>query len=329
MSYPPAAGPSDLGAGPWFPFERCAVPSLRASLVGPQPGKPGRVGFARRRLGLATTASAVGLLALTGCSATVQRGFLPKGATTQSERVTSLWTGSWIAALAVGVLVWGLILWCVVAYRRRGESGLPVQLRYNVPIEILYTVVPLFMIGVLFFYTARDEAELLKVSNDRPVNVINVVGKRWAWDFNYITDGAYESTVQVPLTGTDVSESELPTLYLPINEQTRFVLTSRDVIHSFWVPAFLMKMDMIPGRVNTFPSNPTQLGTYVGRCAELCGAYHSEMLFRVKVVTRAEYDQHLADLKQRGQSGILPDSLNLEELAPGEREKIPTVGSNS
>ncbi len=268
------------------------------------------------------------LVGLSGCSATVKRGFLPEGGTTDAERITSLWNGAWIAALAVGVLVWGLILWCVVAYRKRSE-GLPVQLRYNVPIEILYTVVPLFMVGVLFFFTARDEAVLLRVSKPQDVNVVNVAGKRWAWDFNYLSGGAYESTVQVPITGRDLRQEEIPTLYLPVNEPTQFVLTARDVIHSFWVPAFLHKTDMIPGRVNIFEVTPKRVGTYAGKCAELCGSYHSQMLFQVKVVPRAVYDQHLEDLKAKGQTGSLDDSLNLEQLEPGEREKIPTLlGSN-
>ncbi|MGL5859451.1 MAG: aa3-type cytochrome oxidase subunit II [Angustibacter sp.] len=285
-----------------------------------------------RRAGVVRAAFAVVAAGLpSGCSATLQRGWLPEGATTDADRITSLWNGSWIAALAVGVLVWGLTLWCVVAYRKRKKDvGLPVQLRYNVPIEILYTVVPLFMVGVLFFYTARDEAALIKTSEGaqlQGVNVINVVGKRWAWDFNYLTGDAFESTEQVPVTGSDVSQDEIPTLYLPVNERTQFVLTARDVIHSFWVPAFLRKTDMIPGRVNKFEVTPTRVGTFRGRCAELCGAYHSQMIFQVRVVPRAEYDRHLADLRARGQDGILPDSLNQEQLAPGEREKIPAVGS--
>jgi cytochrome c oxidase subunit II len=273
-------------------------------------------------------AAVFGAWSLAGCSASARRGFLPEGTTSDADRVTSLWNGSWIAALGVGVLVWGLILWCVVAYRRRpDDEGFPVQLRYNVPIEILYTVVPLFMVAVLFYYTARDESALLKVSDGKDVNVVNVVGKRWAWDYNYLSGDAYESTVQVPVSADDVSQTQLPTLYLPVDERTRFVLTSRDVIHSFWVPAFRMKMDMIPGRVNTFEVKPTQIGVFAGRCAELCGAYHSQMLFQVKVVSRLDYDAHLAGLTAAGQSGSLPDSLNLEELAPGEREKIPSVRS--
>ena len=132
-------------------------------------------------------AAAAGLtsLALTGCAGRVEDGLLPRGVTQGAERVTNLWVGSWIAALLVGALVWGLIIWCVVAYRRRKDDDgtLPVQLRYNVPLEILYTVVPVFMIAVLFFYTQRDEAVLLDTSA-KPDVVVNVVGKQWCWDFN-------------------------------------------------------------------------------------------------------------------------------------------------
>jgi cytochrome c oxidase subunit 2 len=271
-------------------------------------------------------ATAVAGLALSGCTATERRGFLPEGVTTDKDVVTNLWVNSWIAALAVGALVWGLIIFCVVAYRRRKDDDtIPVQLRYNLPIEILYSVIPLFMIGALFYYTARDETTLIKVS-DNPNNVVNIVGKRWAWDFNYLSDNVYEATVQTPVTPSGVDQAAAPVLYLPVDKSTQFVLTSRDVIHSFWVPAFLMKMDMLPGLVNTFQVTPTEIGTYSGKCAELCGTYHSQMLFSVKVVSQADYDQHMADLKAKGQTGLLPNSLSLEQLQPGQAEKIPNVG---
>ena len=96
------------------------------------------------------------------------------------------------------------------------------------------------------------------------------------------------------------------------------MLTARDVIHSFWVPAFLQKMDMIPGRVNRFQVTPTQEGTFKGKCAELCGAYHSQMLFNVKVVSRAEYEQHMDELRAKGQSGLLNNTLNRTELMDGQ-----------
>ena len=173
----------------------------------------------------------------------------------------SLWNWSWTAALAVGALVWGLIAWCVVAYRRKKDDvGLPEQLRYNVPLEILYTVVPLFMVAVLFFYTARDETALLNVSKTPDVTV-NVVGKQWSWDFNYVEAKTYESGTQAELTGKPGVQKTLPTLYLPVNKRTEFVLTARDVIHSFWVPQFLQKLDMIPGKVNRFAG-----GSHRDRC---------------------------------------------------------------
>ena len=157
--------------------------------------------------------------------------------------------------------------------------------------------------------------------------MVNVVGKRWAWDFNYTTANTYETSTQVNTAGAEVGQ--LPTMYLPVNRRTEFVLTARDVIHSFWVPAFLQKMDMIPGRVNTFQVVPDRVGTFTGKCAELCGAYHSEMLFQVKVVSQADFDARMTDLRAKGQDGQLDNTLNPSPLAPGESEKIPTVAGSA
>jgi cytochrome c oxidase subunit 2 len=250
-----------------------------------------------------------------------------QGVTDQAGRITSLWNGSWIAALGVGVLVWGLILFCVVAFRRKkDEVGLPEQLRYNVPIEILYTIVPLFMVAVLFFYTARDESALLDISK-KPDVTINVVAKQWSWDFNYVEAGTFESGTQAELTGAPGVAATLPALYLPVNRRVEFVLTSRDVIHSFWVPQFLQKLDIIPGKVNRFQVVPTEIGTFEGKCAELCGAYHSSMLFQVKVVSQAAYDAHLAQLRARGNIGMLDNSLSREKIQPGQQQYLPTGGT--
>jgi cytochrome c oxidase subunit II len=266
-------------------------------------------------------------VALSGCGASVKRGFLLVGVTDQSGRITSLWNGAWLAALGVGVLVWGLILWCVVAFRRKkDEVGLPEQLRYNVPIEILYTIVPLFMVAVLFFYTARDESALLDISK-KPDVTINVVAKQWSWDFNYVDAGTYESGTQAELTGVPGVAATAPALYLPVNERVEFVLTSRDVIHSFWVPQFLQKLDVIPGKVNRFQVVPTEIGTFEGKCAELCGAYHASMLFQVKVVSLADYDAHMAELKAAGNLGMLDNSLSRSKIQPGDQQYLPTGGS--
>ena len=81
-------------------------------------------------------------------------------------------------------------------------------------------------------------------------------------------------------------------------------MVSPDVNHGFWVPDFLFKMDVIPGRMNKFELTPNKLGTFAGKCTELCGLDHARMLFDVKVVSRAEYDAHIADLKTKGQTGV-------------------------
>jgi cytochrome c oxidase subunit 2 len=276
-----------------------------------------------RRLGSLALLGGLAATLLGGCASGELRGnastgWLPPAVTEGGKTVTTLWIGAWIAAIAVGLLVIGLIVWCIAAYRRKKDDNeLPVQLRYNIPIEILYTVVPVFMVVVLFYYTARDEASLTDTSKTPDVT-INVIGKQWSWDFNYLDDDVHEAGTQAILTGQPGAETTIPTLYLPVGERVEFELTSRDVIHSFWVPAFLQKMDMIPGRVNKFQVVPTQEGTFRGKCAELCGAYHSQMLFNVKVVKRTEYDQHMAELRAAGQSGLLDNSLNREPLMDGQ-----------
>ncbi|MGG5257647.1 aa3-type cytochrome oxidase subunit II [Phycicoccus avicenniae] len=287
----------------------------------------------RRRPGARVLAGALGVLALGGCASGELRGnastgWLPPSVTESGETVTRLWIGAWIAAIAVGLLVIGLIVWCIVAYRRKqDDTELPVQLRYNIPIEILYTVVPMLMVVVLFYYTARYESELVGTSK-QPDLKVNVVGKQWSWDFNYVNDDVHEVGTQAILTGKPGAEETIPTLYLPVNERVEFVLTARDVIHSFWVPAFLQKMDMVPGRVNRFQVVPTQEGTFKGKCAELCGAYHSQMLFNVKVVSRAEYDQHMADLRAADQTGLLNNTLNREQLMKGQLDNETVDGGN-
>jgi cytochrome c oxidase subunit II len=268
-------------------------------------------------------------LLLSGCAsgewpeASASNFFLPDasiGATNMTDRISALWDGSWIAALVVGILVWGLTIWCVVAYRRRkNDPELPPQVRYNMPIEILYTIVPVMMVGVLFYYVARDQQAILDTS-ETPDVTIEVVAKKWSWDFNYLENNTepyvYDTGRQADLTGEPGVEENLPTLWLPVDETVQFDLYSRDVIHSFWIPAFLMKMDTIPGSPNAFQVTPTKEGFFQGKCAELCGEYHSEMLFNVNVVSAEEYEAHLADLEAAGQTGSLPTTLaGDEELA--------------
>ncbi|MCU0271588.1 MAG: cytochrome c oxidase subunit II [Acidimicrobiales bacterium] len=250
-----------------------------------------------RPLRLAGLAGGAALLA--GCGIEQEQAFellgLPEPASEQAFLTGDLWVGTWIAALVVGALVWGLIAWTSIVYRRkRHHDHMPEQTRYNIPIETLYTVVPLFIIGVLFFWTFQNGDQVLAKEPNPDVR-IGVIGQQWSWTFNYIDEDVYD-------VGTAAT---IPQLYLPVDQRVEFQLNSPDVIHSFWIPSFYFKMDLIPGRTNSFQVTPNREGTYAGRCSELCGTYHSRMLFEVVVVSQQEYDAHMAELEAKGQTGLV------------------------
>jgi cytochrome c oxidase subunit 2 len=266
---------------------------------------------------------------LAGCTQAQLHGFLPgfvegeQPVTNHTERISGLWVTSWIVLLIVGLVVWGLILWAVIVYRRRkGQTGLPVQLRYNMPIEIFYTIVPLILVLGFFAFTARDQSEIEQPYKN-PDLKIQVYAKQWAWDFNYVDDNVYDPGVQVQpddnsATPGSVQEGEIPTLYLPENKTIQIQLDSRDVIHSFWVPAMLYKKDVIPGKTNYMYFETTgRTGTFVGKCAELCGEYHSAMLFNVKIVSQDDYDAHIQSLRDRGFEGQLGSEYDRNSNLPG------------
>jgi cytochrome c oxidase subunit 2 len=235
------------------------------------------------------------LLTTTACSTSdLPRLGWPTAAVEETERSLWLWQTAWVAGWIVFGITLVLILWPTVFHRRKRMGEIPAQTRYNLPIEIMYTVIPLIIVAVLFGYTARDQAEITALKDETP-NTVNVVGFQWSWTFNYLDDETYD-------VGTP---EQPPVLWLPVNETTRFELTSPDVIHSFWVPSFLFKMDVIPGRTNVFDLTPDRIGTFKGKCAELCGVDHSRMLFDVKVVSAEEYEAHMAELRAIGREGAL------------------------
>jgi cytochrome c oxidase subunit 2 len=264
-------------------------------------------------------------MTLAGCTQEVQRGWLPgePGITNHTDRITGLWTTSWIVLLIVGMISWGLMSWALIVYRRRkGETGLPPQLRYNMPIETLFTVVPLVLVIGFFAFTARDMAAI-EAKTENPDVTIEVIAKQWSWDFNYVDGNVYDSGIQAQFTGKEENISEtLPTLYLPVGKTVQIDLNARDVIHSFWVIDFLYKKDMLPGVTNHMYFTPLKEGTYAGKCAELCGEYHSMMLFNVKVVSESEYQSHLDSLAAKGNVGQLSVEYDRNQNLPGDNPEV-------
>jgi cytochrome c oxidase subunit 2 len=220
-------------------------------------------------------------------------GWPQGGVTTQSKQMYDLWIASVFAALAVGFFVWGLIFWCVIRYRKR-RTGQELPVQTNLPIEVLYTVLPFLVIAVLFYYTAVVQTDVNQVSGDAKVNV-EVVGFKWNWQFNYRSGPGEKAETVASTTG---NSDLIPILVLPVGQKIHFEEHARDVIHSFWVPELLFKRDVFPGNIrNQFEVTIDQPGRYVGRCAELCGTYHSMMNFEVVAVTPEQYEQYVAALK--------------------------------
>jgi cytochrome c oxidase subunit II len=263
----------------------------------------------------------------------------PEGITPEAHLNRQLWIGAVIASLVVGVIVWGLIFWTAVFHRKRaGDTEFPRQFGYNMPLELVLTVAPFLIISVLFYFTVVVQEKVLHLAND-PEVVIDVTSFQWNWKFGYqrvrfkdgqeyngaldtkkamlskpegkdqhgeervgpvrgrnTEDRTYLHFDQVETLGTS---TEIPVLVLPSDTRIEFQLNSADVVHTFWVPEFLFKRDVMPNpeannSMNRFQvERITKTGPFVGHCAEFCGTYHSMMNFEVRVVTPDKFKTYL------------------------------------
>lgn len=305
-------------------------------------------GLSRRLRPLALAATFGGLaVALSGCSWQHVLAFgWPDGITPQAHYNRELWIGSVIAALAVGVAVWGLLFWSSAFHRKKAtDTELPRQFGYNMPLELALTVTPFLIVSVLFYFTVVVQEKLLHVAKD-PEVVVDVTAFQWNWKFGYqrvafkdgtlTYDGADAERKKAmlskpegkdahgeervgPVRGLNTSDrqylnfdkvetlgtsDEIPVLVLPTGKRIQFDLASADVIHTFWVPEFLFKRDVIPNAeannsVNVFQVEEiTRPGAFVGHCAEFCGTYHSMMNFEVRVVSPNDFKAYLQQRTQ-------------------------------
>ncbi|GEL25768.1 cytochrome c oxidase subunit II [Pseudonocardia sulfidoxydans NBRC 16205] len=248
----------------------------------------------RRAAKLAVLAAVVVPLT-TGCSVDeVLRFGWPEGVTPQAHSMRTLWTWSAIAALIVGVITWGMMFWAVAFHRRKkGDDGTaPRQTQYNLPVEIVFTVIPTIIVAVLFGFTVNVQ-NYVDVKNDAPQERVEVTAFQWNWQFD--VDDKQGGTVES--LGTS---STIPILVLPTDRSIEFTIASKDVIHSFWVPEFLFKRDVFPmpeknDTDNVFVVDKIEkTGAFVGRCAELCGSYHSQMNFEVRALPPNLYDAYMS-----------------------------------
>lgn len=251
------------------------------------------------------------MLVLSGCSTSDLEQHLkfgwPSGITDQADKMRVLWSWSCVAALAVGVIVWGLTAWTVIFHRKKTDK-IPRQTAYNLPLELSLTAAPFVAIAVLFYFVVVAQNFVLEDKKNTDVT-INTTAFKWNWEFEY--PDAEVKTTGDPVSTVGTTE-EIPILVLPAGKSVHFNQHSNDVIHSFWVIEFNFKLDVIPITKGTKAPTPYMNnftvtlkkgteGAYVGRCAELCGAYHAQMNFELRVVSPDKFDQYL-EARQSGMS---------------------------
>ena len=208
---------------------------------------------------------------------------MPDAVTEQAERIRGLWMFSNTVGLVVALVVWGLIAYVVIRYRRRRDE-IPDQHGENIPIEILYTAVPVAILAVFFALTIGVQRDATATVDDPDV-VVDVVAFQWQWQFRYPDEG-------VVVTGTP---DEAPVLVLPVGRTVRLNLDTADVAHAFWVPDFLSKRDVLPDVDNAIDVDVTEAGEWRGVCAEFCGLDHYKMVFGVRAVPEDEYEAWVAE----------------------------------
>jgi cytochrome c oxidase subunit 2 len=193
----------------------------------------------------------------------------------------------------ITLFVAGLIAWIVIRYNAK-SNPIPAKFSHNTTIEIIWTVVPVIILMVIAIFSFR----LLFAYNDmpKPYMTVKATGYQWYWGYEY-PDQKISEITSLPLTKEQAEAKKVPyllaadkPLVVPVNQVVRVQVTGADVIHAFALPAFGLKTDAIPGRLNETWFKAEKVGTYYGQCSELCGVDHSNMPIEIKVVSQAEFD---------------------------------------
>jgi len=213
----------------------------------------------------------------------------PDPKTVAGKDVFNLYLVVLALALVVFVGVEGFILYAVIRYRRQpGDDLLPPQLHGNNTVEIIWTLIPTVIVFVLFTVSMITLSEV-EARSDHPGVSIEVEGFQWQWTFRYENDAKVTGSIGDP-----------PVLAVPVGESVHLTLSSLDVNHSFYVPDFLIKRDLInfggARADNELEFTVTEAGTYSGQCAEFCGTSHADMKFVVQAMERADFDAYIEAL---------------------------------
>ncbi len=200
---------------------------------------------------------------------------VPEQAATSAGEVDALFVFILAVTGLFAVGVWVVMLFFAVRYRRRSPQDRPPAIEGSLPLELAWTLIPLVLMGAMFVWGAKVYFHMNRPPDD--AMTVSVVAKRWMWK------------VQQPTGQREINE-----LHVPVGRAVKLVITSEDAIHSFFVPAFRIKKDAVPGRYNVAWFRATKVGRYHLFCAEYCGTEHSKMTGWIVVLPPDEYQTWLA-----------------------------------
>ena len=222
--------------------------------------------------------------------------FPPRAITDRGESIRNLYDIIFAIAAVIFFVVEGLIVWTVIRYRRKpGDNELPAQTHGNAIAEVVWTVVPTLIVAYMFVISWQTLNTVEAVS-PQPQMKVRAFAAQFLWTFDYLPADYQAGQETTPLYTVTTPEGPDGGLVLPTGRTIHLYLQSPDVIHAFYVPQFLFKRDVVPGRVNSFEFTLKESdagGTFHGQCAELCGVSHNAMHFDVHAMTGAEFDAWL------------------------------------
>ncbi|QDK43899.1 cytochrome c oxidase subunit II [Bdellovibrio sp. ZAP7] len=213
------------------------------------------------------------------------QSFMPTQGTEIAKQVDNLYGFLLITSFIACVLVIGGMIYFVLKYKRKSENEKTAYISHNTALEFLWSFIPLVIFLAVFawgWYIYHGMRTMPKDALE-----INVLGKQWAWEIEY--KNGFKAVNEV---------------VVPVNTDVKLLLTSQDVIHSFFIPSFRIKQDAVPGRYTALWFRAEKLGEFHVFCAEYCGTTHSGMIGKVRVVTRAEFDKYMEEGQEEGQLPI-------------------------
>jgi cytochrome c oxidase subunit 2 len=253
-----------------------------------------------RRGAVTTVGMATLVVVLASCGATGpenrQNSLHPAGSA--ARKIMDLMSPFFWVAVVVGAGVVGMTIYVALRFRERpGDDRSPVQTHGNIVLEVSWTIIPFLILAVMAVPTVATIFDLAKIPKGPNVIHVDVDARQWFWEYRYTDRGAKFYTANE--------------MHIPVGQPVVLTLTSKNVIHSFWIPALAGKKDVVPGHPNTLTIEADRAGTFLGQCAEYCGVSHANMRLRVVAESRADYDAWVRRQQAPLSAGMVANFNNL------------------